>query len=100
MDPMGLAGMVFVLLLVMLVGGIVMLLPLSRRLGALLEARLADRNAAPTLEQEQLLELREAIANLTTELQRVTDRQEFTEKLLSQRMDPRPLGSGTPPRGA
>ena len=99
MDPNATAGMVFTLLLALLAGGFILLFPLSRRLGALMEARLADRNAAPQLDQEQLLELREALANVTTELQRVTDRQEFMEKLLSQRMDPRPLGAGEPPRG-
>jgi hypothetical protein len=98
MDPNALAGMAFTLLLALLAGGFILLFPLSRRLGLLLEARVKDRNAAPAASDEELLLLRESVAQLATDLQRVTDRQEFMEKLLSQRMDPRPLGTGEPPR--
>lgn len=99
MDQNAIAGMIFTLLLALLAGGFILLYPLSRRLGLLLEARVRDRSATPGAADEELLQLRESIAQLSTDLQRVTDRQEFMEKLLSQRMDPRPLGTGEPPRG-
>lgn len=37
LEPVALAGMIFSLLVILLIGGFILLYPLSRRLGALLE---------------------------------------------------------------
>ena len=61
MEPEVVAGMVFTLILTVMVGGFILLFPLSRRLGALLENRLEDKKAPPRLPDAELAAMREAI---------------------------------------
>jgi hypothetical protein len=87
MDPMALGGMLFTLILVAMIGGFILLLPITRRLGAILEQRLSA-DAAAGLPAERVRRLESAVQALTDELERLAERQEFTEALLSER---RPL---------
>ena len=88
-----LAGMIFTLLLGLMIGGFILVYPLSRRVAALMERRLEQKEPPPRpLGDAELDALRQAVADLSTQIDRLVDRQDFMEKLLSQRMDPRPLG--------
>ncbi len=79
MDPTPLAGMVFTLLLVLGIGGFILLYPLSRRLGLLLENRLQEKRqgAAPDVAQ-----LRDSVHALQDQVDALVERQEFLEGLL------------------
>jgi hypothetical protein len=98
MDPIALAGMIFTLLLVLIIGGFILLFPLSRRLGLFLEAKLKPA----ALASEDTRKLWEAIQSMETELKRIADRQEFTERMLTERAAtslPRRDPGALPPAG-
>lgn len=86
MDPNAFAGMIFTLMLAIVVGGFILLFPLSRRLGALLEERIQERRrpvvAAPT---EEIRRLTEVVDRLEEEVRRLSERQDFAEQLLQAR---------------
>jgi hypothetical protein len=90
MEPMAVAGMVFVLVLCAMVGGFILLMPLSRRLGLLIDAWVQDKRggAAPG----ELAELRRSIQLLEAEVSSLAERQQFTDQLLQtrarERLDP------------
>ncbi|HET9983209.1 MAG TPA: hypothetical protein VFQ38_06470 [Longimicrobiales bacterium] len=85
MDPMALAGMIFTLILVVLIGGIIVLFPITKRLGLLLESKLQERGKPPALAPADTARLLEAVAALEAEVRRLAERQEFTERLVSGR---------------
>jgi hypothetical protein len=98
MDPMAIAGMIFVLVLVLFIGGFIVLSPITRRLGLLLESRLQkEKLEGPS--SEELKELQQVIQGLEAEIRRLSDRQDFTEKLLSSRAISSlpPAGRSEPP---
>jgi hypothetical protein len=76
--------MVFVLLLVMMVGGYILLYPIARRLGAVLEQSLTNQKGTGTGSAD-VAELRSAVRELQVELSRLEERQVFTESLLVER---------------
>lgn len=84
MDPMAIAGMLFTLVLAAMVGGFILLFPVTRRLGAFLEQRLRGRlgEEAPAAEVRRL---ESAVRSLQQEFDRLSERQAFTESLLSER---------------
>ena len=84
MDPMAIAGMIFTLVLTVIIGGFILLFPLAKRLGLLIESKIQDKDAA---RQELASEnqLKEMIQGLETQIRALVERQEFTEKLLSHR---------------
>jgi hypothetical protein len=77
---MALAGMIFVLILVAMVGGFILLLPISRRLGRLMDVRLEEKRGAGR--SEELEELRRAVLALESEVSSLAERQHFTDQLL------------------
>lgn len=82
MDPVIIPSMIFCLVVIMLIGGFVLLAPLTRRLGVLLEHRmLAEDKAERAADVEALAQ---AVESLRYEVERLSDRQEFTEKLLER----------------
>ncbi len=83
MDPVILAGMIFSLVVLLLVGGFTLLFPLTRRLAAVLEKRyLAD--GAEGANAEEVAALRRAVQALRGEVEQIAERQDFTEKLLER----------------
>lgn len=80
-ELMPVVGMVFILLVLMLIGGFILLLPLTRRLGAYLEQRLEQGKAGAT--NPEIRQLRAAVGALQAEIERLAERQEFTESLLA-----------------
>lgn len=84
MDPTAIAGMLFVLMIIAMVGGFILLLPISRRLGAFLEQRLNAGRAAGSIPAGQLSELREVVLSLQSQVQNLSDRQDFVDRLLTE----------------
>lgn len=93
MDPNALAGMVTTLILAAMVGGFILLYPLTRRLGALLEQRVQGKMTADPGENREVAQLREQVGVLERQVARLTERQEFTEQLVSEKQS-RSLPSG------
>jgi hypothetical protein len=84
MDPMPIVSMLFTLVLAAMVGGFILLFPISRRLGAYLEQRLEGRLGGDGSAAERR-ELESAVRSLQREIERLSERQAFTEALLSDR---------------
>lgn len=91
MDPVVAAGMIFSLIVLMLIGGFILLYPITRQLGAYLERRmLADDD--PRRLEEHLHTLMREVEGLRDEVGRIAEKQEFTERLLE-----RPTERAEPP---
>ena len=73
--------MVLTVVILVLVGGFVLLYPLSRRLGALLERQWLSEKGTASL-QPEVARLREAVESLEAEVERLAEKQEFTDRLL------------------
>lgn len=82
MDIIPIAGMLFSLLVVLVIGGLILLFPISRRLGRFLEIRIDERMEWDTLPRETLDELRDLVEGLQSEVARLGERQRFVERLL------------------
>ena len=84
MDMIALAGMLFSLILIGMVGGFILLFPISRRMGALLEqkvtGKLGDDRALAEIKR-----LEAVVRSLQEEVERLGDKQAFTESLLVER---------------
>ena len=78
-----LAGMLFTLILVGMVGGFIILLPITRRLGAILERRLNDK--PDNTSAEQIRQLQAAVLSLRADLEQLSEQQQFTEAMLAER---------------
>jgi hypothetical protein len=81
MDPMALGMMIFTIVVIVLIGGFILLLPLTRRLGQFLEYRMSDKRRVE--ESEDRDRLLRAIEALRDDVVRLAERQDFTEKLLA-----------------
>lgn len=82
LDPVILAGMIFSLIVLAMVGGFILLLPLSRRLVDVLErVYLSDESEGRA--GGDVDGLRRELARLQREVARLSERQEFTERLLA-----------------
>ena len=95
MEPMALVGMVFALIVLAMIGAVVLLIPISRRLGAVLELWLDERGKASQIGPAEFGRIREEVAALRDEMEALGSRQDFVEKLLEERPDDR----GQLPRG-
>ena len=95
MDPMALVGMVFTLILLILTGGFILLFPIARRLGRVLENRLEKRHTEP----DELARLRETVQTLDADVRALAERQDFIDRLLRAESPPLLRGSdpATPP---
>lgn len=83
MDSNALAGMIFTLVFTGLIGGFILIHPLTKRLGELMESKArAQKAAAP---DDEVRKLAEAVRSLEMEVHYLRERQEFTDKLLAPR---------------
>jgi hypothetical protein len=84
MDIVPIAGMLFSLMLVGMIAGFILLFPISRRMGVLLEQKVKGK-----LDDDRALEevrrLEATVRALQEEVERLVDRQAFTDSLLSER---------------
>lgn len=85
MSPSDVAPMIVFTTLIVVTGGVVLLRPLAKRLGDLLDVAIAERrrNLAPpdqTADQARLVTI---VESMEERLSRLEDRQDFTDSLLS-----------------
>lgn len=85
MDVTALASMVTTIILVALIGGIVLLRPIAKRAGLLLEQKLHEKQVPPAM--DEVRQLRERLQLLEDEFRMLNERQHFTEQLLSRSED-------------
>jgi hypothetical protein len=85
-DIIPLAGMLFSLLMVLVIGGFILLFPLSKRLGQLIEMRLEQQRQG-ALSAEDATALLETIHALQDQIELLAERQAFTERLLEPEHD-------------
>ncbi len=86
MDPFILQAMIFSIVVIVLVGGFTLLFPLTRQLGKVLEKKYLEDGTGGT-NAEEVAALRRAVQALTGDVERLSERQDFTERLLE---GPRP----------
>ena len=83
MEPEVVAGMIFSIAVLVLIGGFILLVPLTRQLGTYLERRmLPDGDAGEAA--EEVRRLTRAVASLRDDVVRLSERQDFTERLLEK----------------
>ena len=99
MDIVPLAGMLFSLLVVLIIAGSILMFPVMRRVGRLLETRLEERRGEVG-EPEDVRSLREMVEGLQEEVRLLAERQQFTERLLESGRRRSPEESGPPDREA
>lgn len=75
------APMVVSVVLIVTVGGVILLRPLSSRLGELVEAMTEERRETPQLDRT-LSRIRDSLESLDARLTLVEERQDFAEELL------------------
>jgi len=80
-DPVIVVSMVFVVILVLLVGGFVVTYPVTRRLGKALEVYLEERSRNLP-DADRIEDLGRAVRSLRDEVRALSEKQEFVEKLL------------------
>lgn len=87
LDPftMPVAGMIFVLLVILISGMFKLLHPLVVRLGAPADGRVEEQAAASLAAAEEVADLRRAVEGLQSEVARLSEQQQFTERLLEAR---------------
>lgn len=85
MDPELIPLMIFTIVVIGMVGGFVLLLPITRTLGRYLEFRMAQKASLESPERMEIL-LR-AVESLRDDVARLAERQDFTEKLLERPRD-------------
>jgi hypothetical protein len=83
MNPNDIAPMVMGVTLFLVTGGVILLRPLSRRLGELLEVMIRERAAPPPA--PELTQIRDLLLNVESRLSLLEERQSFAEALLSSR---------------
>ena len=81
MEPEVLAGMLFIVVILAMIGGFILLLPITRRLGAILEQRLNEKSIQGS-SGAQLQQLQATVRQLQPDVERLADRPDFTEALL------------------
>jgi hypothetical protein len=89
MEVEALIGMLFSLIVIAMVGGVVLLVPISRRLGGVLELWLEERGKANEIGPREFGRIREEVAALRDEMEALANRQDFVEKLLEKPPDDR-----------
>ena len=80
MDLEILAPMVITVVLILTVGGVMLLRPISKRVGDLLEVYARERQEGL---QGEVQQVRDLLETLTARLELLEDRQDFAERLLT-----------------
>ncbi len=75
------APMIVSVVLVLTVGGVVLLRPVTKRLGALLDVMVLEKSTSSRTDDRRLLE---TIDTLNDRLSLLEERQDFTERLISR----------------
>ena len=92
--PWELVGpMIVAIVLILTIGGVTLLRPLSHRLSDLLEAMADERRNPPELDRT-LHRIRDSLESMDARLTLLEERQDFTEELLRSRKKRKELGRG------
>jgi hypothetical protein len=86
---------IFALLFFLIIGGTILLFPLSRKLGHLIEARTRDRPDTPVLDDAGLRRIVARLDAMEEQIVTLTERQEFLDGLLMERRPAPALERGT-----
>jgi len=78
--------MVFTIIVLAMIGGFIVVLPITRRLGKFLEYKMTERTRI--MENDEREALLKAIESLRDDVARLAERQEFTERLLDKPRSP------------
>lgn len=82
MDPWIVPTMIFTVVVLAMLGGYIVLFPLTRRLGRFLEYRMSE--ASRIREDEERERMLRAIEALRDDVARLAERQDFAERLLDR----------------
>lgn len=91
------APLIMSVVLILTVGGVLILRPIARHLGALLEAMTRER--LDGARNQELFHLRELMETMSQRLQLMEERQEFTDRLLERGSTSGPSDRVEPPHG-
>lgn len=80
-DLNALAGLLIPITIVLTTGGVLVLRPIAKRLGVLLEVMAKEKTRPPP---EDLRRLHQAIDTMNERLSLIEERQDFTERLISR----------------
>lgn len=96
MDEVIALSMIFSLIMVTLIGGFILMFPITRRLGAYLERRI-EEGTGGKVDREALEQIHRALHELRGQVEELRNRQEFVERLVEGRSQ-ESLGTGDPTR--
>jgi hypothetical protein len=85
MNPNDIAPMVMAVTLFLVTGGVILLRPLSRRLGELLEVMVRQKTEQP--HTPELTQIRDLLLNIESRLSLLEERQSFSDALLTTRSE-------------
>ena len=88
-DPVIIAGMVFSVVVLLMVGSFALLFPVSRQLAALVRKRINEPAPGDSISREDAEKLASAIPQLAVGMEALNERQDFVERLLEERHRPR-----------
>jgi len=83
LDPIILAGMIFTVVVLAMIGGFVLLFPIARLAGQALEIWIENRGTAGEM-QAALGQVRRELAGMQAQVERVAEQQEFVERALTR----------------
>ena len=81
MDPFILQAMIFSIVVIVLLGGFTLLFPLTRQLGRVLEKMYLEDGTGGT-NAEEIAALRRAVQAISGDVEQLSERQDFTERLI------------------
>ncbi len=87
MDPIIVPSMIFTFVMVLLIGGFILLFPITRRLGEAVEVWLLEHKKGGG-SRSDLQALRGRLEELADRIEQIEDRQAFTEQLVEGRDPP------------
>lgn len=85
MPPWDVAPLIMGVTVTLALAGVLILRPLAKHIGKVLEMRAHQRYERPQLSDEDLARLTDAVGRLTDRIEALEDRQDFTERLLDAR---------------
>jgi hypothetical protein len=85
MPPWDVAPLIMGVTVTLAVAGVLILRPLAKHIGKILEMRAHQRYERPQLSDEGIARLTDAVGRLADRMEALEERQDFTERLLDAR---------------
>jgi hypothetical protein len=83
MPPHDLAPLLMGVTVTLSIAGVLILRPIMKRLGTILELRAKERHQASQISPEDIARLTQAVSRLTDRIEDLEERQDFQERLLA-----------------